>query len=83
MKLTNNERVFLMKVINELSPENQIMDNFSNGGMEEATQVMGSKHAAAGLIGSLTAKGVGDMDGDLFWLNEDKIFEVYEELFNV
>ena len=58
-------------------------DNYCNAGMATAIKISGSKHGGAGLIGSLIAKGLGDMDDegcDIFWLDEDILPQLYEEL---
>lgn len=83
LSLTDNEKSFIKMVINYETAEEQRGDNYSNAGMAEAVSLMGSKHAGAGLLGSLTAKGVGVMDKedyDIFWLNEDKLDDIFNEL---
>jgi hypothetical protein len=75
--LTNNEREFLMLCLNYDTLEGQLSDNYSNGGMKEAIGIMnGNRHAAAGLLSSLTQKNLGwgeelEESGEhVFWLTE-------------
>ena len=80
---TANEIAFLRMVINYTDRDNQRCDNCSNAGMAEAIILMGGKHNGAGLLGSLTAKGIGEMhcDGyDVFEIYEDRIDTVYDAL---
>jgi len=80
---TANEIAFLRMVINYTDRDNQRCDNCSNAGMAEAITLMGGKHNGAGLLGSLTAKGIGEMhcDGyDVFEIYEDRIDTVYDAL---
>ena len=80
ISLTENEKCFLKQVITYDKLEDQVSDNFSNAGIEEAAQQMGSLPAAKGLIGSLTAKGVGFLEDDLFWINPEMIESVWASL---
>lgn len=83
LTLTNNEKAFLKLTLNYDDAEAQEGDNYSNAGMQEATTLMGSKHAGAGLIGSLTAKGVGSMDDegdDLFFIKDAMVRPVFTAL---
>ena len=50
--LTINERAFLEMCLNYDNIESQLSDNYSNAGLEEAVELMGSRHAAAGLLSS-------------------------------
>jgi len=66
--LTTNERSFLELCLNYNSIEGQLSDNYSNAGLLEATQLMGgNKHAGAGLLSSLTKKGLGYPDDGSDW----------------
>ena len=66
--LTTNERAFLELCLNYDNVESQLSDNYSNGGMTEATKIMGgNKHAGAGLLSSLTQKKLGYADDGSDW----------------
>jgi len=66
--LTANERAFLALCLNYDNIDSQLSDNYSNGGLLEATQLMsGNKHAGAGLLSSLTKKGLGYPDDGTDW----------------
>ena len=66
--LTSNERAFLELCLNYDNVESQLSDNYSNGGLMEATQLMGgNKHAGAGLLSSLSKKGLGYTDDGSNW----------------
>jgi len=66
--LTANERAFLQLCLNYDSIESQLSDNYSNGGLSEAIKLMGgNKHAGAGLLSSLTKKGLGYPDDGSDW----------------
>jgi hypothetical protein len=83
--LTTNEIAFLKQVINYDDREGQKSDNISNAGMQEAVALMGGKHNGAGLLGSLTAKMIGEMhcDGyDVFEIYHDMIDTVYDAIEN-
>ena len=80
---TTSEIAFLRMVINYSNRDDQRSDNCSNAGMAEAVQLMGGKHNGAGLLGSLTAKGIGEMhcdDYDVFEIYEDKLDVVFDAL---
>ena len=65
--LTINERAFLEMCLNYDNIESQLSDNYSNAGLEEAVELMGSRHAAAGLLSSLHKKGLGYSDDGSDW----------------
>ena len=66
--LTPNEKAFLLLCLNYDNVDSQLSDNYSNGGLREAVQVMGgNKHAGAGLLSSLTKKGLGYPDDGSNW----------------
>lgn len=66
--LTHNEREFLTLCLNYDTVEGQLSDNYSNGGLQEAVRLMGgNKHAGAGLLSSLTKKGLGYCDDGSDW----------------
>lgn len=66
--LTANERAFLDLCLNYDNIEGQLSDNYSNGGLQEAVKLMGgNKHAGAGLLSSLTKKGLGYPDDGSDW----------------
>jgi len=82
---TDNEIAFLKQVINYDDRESQKYDNISNAGMAEAIVLMGGKHNGAGLLGSLTAKMIGEMhcDGyDVFEIYDHMIDTVYDAIEN-
>lgn len=56
--ITENERAMLSLCLNYDSRETQLSDNYSNGIVRHAHELMGSKEAGAGLIGSLVKKGL-------------------------
>ena len=82
--LTANEIEALKTCLNYDDREIQKSDNYSNGGAEEFRSVLNwNKHQVAGLISSLEAKGMGNMDeeDDIFWLTDlgiDTIFDIIE-----
>ncbi len=81
--LTENEIAFLRMVVNYANRDDQRIDNVGCAGMREATTLMGGEHNGAGLLGSLTAKGIGEMhcDGyDVFEIFEDRIDDVFDAL---
>lgn len=80
--LTTLQDKFIRECINYKSLSDQQSDNYCNAGMGVAIRLAGSKHAGAGLIGSLIAKGLGDMDEvyDIFWLDDDILPQLYKEL---
>jgi len=90
INLTDNEIRFLEICLNYDNRENQLSDNFSNGGVREIMAEFGwNAQQAGGLISSLEQKGMGymDMDGvngepaDIFWLTEkgvNTIFDIIE-----
>ena len=83
---TANEIAFLKQVINYEDRESQKYDNISNAGMQEAAALMGGKHNGAGLLGSLTAKMIGEMhcDGyDVFEIYDNMIDTVYDAIENL
>ena len=66
--LTSNERAFLELCLNYDNIESQLSDNYSNGGLVEAPKLMrNNKHAGAGLLSSLTQKGLGYTDDGSDW----------------
>ena len=82
--LTENEIVALKACLNYDDRETQKIDNYSNAGAEEfRAELNWSNHQVAGLISSLEAKGMGDMDeqDDIFWLSDlgiDTIFDIID-----
>jgi len=81
--LTTLQEQFIRECINYENLSSQQSDNYCNAGMGTAIKITGSKHGGAGLIGSLLAKGLGDMDGDgydIFWLDDDILPQLFKEL---
>jgi len=87
--LTENEIKALKMCLNYNNRASQLSDNYSNAGAEDFALMLfkGNMQAAGGLITSLTAKGMGDMDDDgadsvdIFWLSEygvNTIFDILE-----
>jgi len=87
--LTENETKALKMCLNYNSRSGQLSDNFSNAGAEDFALMLfnGNMQAAGGLITSLTAKGMGDIDDseaddvNIFWLSEygvNTIFDILE-----
>lgn len=83
--LTANEIEALKLCLNYNERENQLSDNYSNGGMDEFRAHFShwNDQQIGGLIGSLTHKGMGSIDeeDDIFWLTEagvNAIFDVIE-----
>lgn len=54
--ITDNEAQMLRACLNYEDRESQLDDNYSNGEVKDAHQIMGSKEAGSGLLGSLRAK---------------------------
>lgn len=82
LNLTKNELEAIYMTLNYVSLADQEDDNFSNAGMREFIKLMGGKHNAAGLVGSLEKKGIGSMDdeGDTFWLNDNMLPKIFNAL---
>ena len=85
--LTQNEVAALKTCLNYNDRDNQLSDNFSNGGAEEFKAELGwNDKQVAALIGSLESKGMGYGDhnsgnGHIFWLSElgvNTLFDVLE-----
>ena len=75
VSLTPKEAAFLVLCLNYDTAEQQLGDNYSNGGIEEAADLFCEDHpgfsplvrntrrkAAGGLLASLTTKGLGHLD---------------------
>lgn len=83
--VTENEAAALILCLNYNSIEDQLSDNYSNGGTEEFCKALGwTKHQVAGLIGSLEKKGLGELDsndgnGDIFWLSEKGVHTAFHQ----
>ncbi len=86
--ITANELAALKICLNYSNRDDQLSDNFSNGGQEEFQAVLGwNRQATAALIGSLESKGLGygdhnDGNGHIFWLSElavNVIFDIIEQ----
>ena len=87
INLTPNEIVALKLCLNYDNRQDQLSDNFSNGGHAEFKDALGwNNKQVSALIGSLEAKGLGygddnDGNGHIFWLSEagiNAIFDVIE-----
>jgi len=82
--LTANEVAALKICLNYDNRASQLSDNFSNGGQYEfMTGLKINRHAAAQLIGSLEAKGMGNGDdndgnGHIFWLSEKGVNAIFD-----
>ncbi len=71
--LTANEAAFLKLCLNYDTIEQQMSDNYSNGGIDEACHLFaGNRKAAGGLLSSLNTKKLGwlDTEYDQFGLTE-------------
>ena len=79
INLTPLEVQFLKTCLNYDTAEDQKDDNFSNGGMDTAIALTGSRHGAAGLIGSLITKDLGyhDAEYDQFELYDKGIDAIF------
>jgi hypothetical protein len=84
VSLTENELTFLKMCLNYSDIENQLSDNYSNGGIDEAMELFeGTKQyrrqAAGGLISSLQKKGMGylDCEYDQFALTEAGVYAAF------
>jgi hypothetical protein len=82
--LTQNEKTFLKLCLNYDTIEQQLGDNYSNGGIDEAMSLFdGAKQykrqAAGGLLSSLQQKGMGELDTecDMFCLSERGIHAAF------
>ena len=62
--LTTREAAMLKAAINYGDRANQHEDNFSNLALSDTYAICGGKHEAAGVIGSLTTKGLAYMDDE-------------------
>ena len=87
--LTANEITALKVCLNYDSREEQLSDNYSNGGQNEFKAALGwNDKQVSALIGSLEAKGMGYSDDNddgngenIFWLSElgvNTIFDIIE-----
>ena len=82
--LTANEYAALEVCLNYDTREDQLSDNYSNGGHAEFKEVLkwNNKQVSA-LIGSLEKKGMGygddnDGNGHIFWLSEKAVNLVFD-----
>ena len=88
-KLTENEFRVMCCCLNYDDRQSQLDDNMSNGGVEEAMQVLGwNAHQVGGLFASLEKKGYAypDEDGvngepaDILWLTVAGVNAVFDEI---
>ena len=78
ISLTKNEASFLAICLNYDNAEQQRSDNYSNGGIAEATRLFNhattklNRQAAGGLLSSLNSKNLGYLDDefDSFYLSD-------------
>ena len=79
--LTILEAALLSKCLNHDNREDQIQDNYTNADLSDAYNICGGKHEAAGVIGSLSKKGlICDLDADdgsMIWLTEDGVHAIF------
>lgn len=84
-KVTILEAQALRCCLNYKRLSEQLSDNFSNGGLEEFVSDLSiTKNSAKGVMGSLTAKGLGwnDEEYDIFWLTEEGVHTAFDALVN-
>jgi hypothetical protein len=84
-QLTQNEVTALRICLNYDRRDEQLSDNYSNGGTEEFMAALNwNAQQVGGLMTSLTEKGLGyhDEEEDVFWLTEagvNAIFDIIEQ----
>lgn len=82
--LTQNEITALKICLNYDNREDQLSDNYSNGGAPEFKKALGwNDKQVAALISSLEQKGMGYGDenngnGHIFWLSEDGVETIFD-----
>ncbi len=83
VSLTEKEKAFLKLCLNYSDIEEQLDDNYSNGGIDEAMELFEGttqykRQAAGGLLSSLTKKGMGELwDYDQFALSERGVYAAF------
>ncbi len=79
--LTTLEAALLTKCLNYDTREDQMQDNYTNADLSDAYNICGGKHEAAGVIGSLSKKGlIHDLDaedGSMIWLTDNGINAIF------
>lgn len=81
MELTKNEALALAACLNYDTKENQLSDNYSNGGPEEFAALLGwNGQQVGGLITSLTEKGLGfeDTEMGVFEMTEKGVEAIFD-----
>ena len=86
MKLTDLEIEAMKICLNYSDREDQLADNYSNGGHAEFMAELGlNRQAAAALCGSLEKKGLAENDenegnGHILWLTEEGVHAIFDYL---
>jgi len=81
--LTEKEKAFLQLCLNYNTIEDQLDDNYSCGGIDEAMSLFegstqSKRQAAGGLLTSLNKKGMGQLwDNDQFALSRKGVFAAF------
>ena len=81
--LTTREAAMLKAALNYSDRAGQHDDNYSNLCLSETYAICGGKHEAAGVIGSLTTKGLAWMDdnGDnVIWLTHEGVDAIFDHI---
>lgn len=83
VSLTDKEKAFLKLCLNYDNVEDQLDDNYSCGGIDEAMNLFEGatqyrRQAAGGLLASLTKKGMGQLiDNDQFALSRRAVYAAF------
>ena len=85
--LTTREAAMLDAALNYETREDQHEDNYSNLCLSDSYDICGGKHEAAGVVGSLTTKGLvyiedEDRDDDpTIWLTDEGVDAIFDYIF--
>ena len=86
MNITDREAALLEAALNYEDRAGQLDDNYSNLDLSGAQRIIGNKHEADGVIGSLAKKGLAYVDEDdhydpgdpIIWLTEAGVHAIYD-----
>lgn len=80
----------LNAALNYETREAQHSDNYSNLCLSGSYAICGGKHEAAGVIGSLTTKGLAYMEGaddydrdPIIWLTDEGVDAIFDHIFRI
>jgi hypothetical protein len=84
--ITEREAILLTAALNYDDREGQLSDNYSNLDLSGAQRIIGNKHEADGVIGSLVAKGLMFVDEDdhydpgdpVIWFTKEGVHAIFD-----